>query len=77
MRSPAVAAQYFTKLKTEYTNAVYKSAAMRARGLLPNVNIYEEFHVFQKTISENELYSTLTNLQLNQLLDFLVEQTID
>lgn len=76
MRSTAVAEQYFLKLKTEFVNNVFKGASLRARGLSSNVNIYQEFHIFQQTLNNNELYGDLTDLDRDRILDFLIEMTI-
>ena len=76
MRSPTVAAQYFANLRKQFTLNTFANASLRARGLLPTNNVYEEFYIFQKTLSENEEYNTLTPLIQNQIIDYLVEQSI-
>lgn len=77
MRSTAIAATYFDNLKRKFTSDVYNGAALRARGLQPTNNVYEEFYIFQKTLSENELYSTLSEKDRDLLLDFIIEQTLN
>lgn len=76
MRSTAVAAQYFDNLRKQFTANVYLGAALRARGLAPTNNVYEFFYVYQKTLAENEQYNTLSDLQRDNLIDFLIEQTL-
>jgi len=72
-RTDTTADSYISNLERSFATQVYEGAALRSRGIVNHVEYNVCFPIFDQALSDNQQYGTLTDLQRDSIIDYLLK----
>lgn len=71
-RTLPAANTYISNLQLSFATEVYTNSLLRARGLNQPPEYNKNFPIFNQALSDNTEYGTLSDLQRDSIIDYLL-----